>query len=372
MRRRDDQAITPSDGRYRVRDRSGVRKRPGPARARLEHAIGRVSRLRAPQPAPVRGLLRLHRERFPAGAGALLPGGPPARARAARFDPTGEPLLRPGSTLPDRADETLATPRRRGGARYPDRRRGHGVREPGHGDDHHRRDLDGARGAERWQPVGAGAVRTNRRPAHDLARPHPHHPLPGRPLPAQMGRRADPLAAWLAIRSAGRRPRGHSRRRRRGTRGRSLRCSQVSGMATTKPAARGRYGREAIATTGRPPADVAADRADAGPSIPRCENVEGIGRNRHRLGGHTITNARPITAPSGIVPTPGSPWRSRESSDTGRLSPITHRRPGGTVMLNRPEPSDASLGLAPGIRYDCSCSGTPLTVTRPRVLQHTT
>jgi len=91
--------------------------------------------------------------------------------------------------------------------------------------------------------------------------------------------------------------------------------------------------------------------AAAGLSIRGCENVAGIGRIRQREGGHTITNARPITSFSGMVPRPGSPWRNRESSDTGRLSPITHSRPGGTVRLKRPEyPSGASLGLAPGIR----------------------
>ncbi len=50
--------------------------------------------------------------------------------------------------------------------------------------------------------------------------------------------------------------------------------------------------------------------------MPRWENVEGIGSARHRLGGHTIRNARPITLSSGMVPLPGSAVCSRESNDT--------------------------------------------------------
>ncbi len=49
----------------------------------------------------------------------------------------------------------------------------------------------------------------------------------------------------------------------------------------------------------------------------------------------------------------------RESPDTSRWSPITHKRPSGTVT------SKGSLeGRLPGYRYGSS-SGTPLTVTRP-------
>jgi hypothetical protein len=55
-----------------------------------------------------------------------------------------------------------------------------------------------------------------------------------------------------------------------------------------------------------------------GELMPRRANVEGIGRIRHLLGGHTIARARPTTLFSGIVPPPGSPRRSRESSDTLR------------------------------------------------------
>ena len=70
-----------------------------------------------------------------------------------------------------------------------------------------------------------------------------------------------------------------------------------------------------------------------------------MGRIRHRLGGQMMTKARPITALSGIVPPPGSPWWSRESSDQSRLSPMTHSRPDGTVMLNL-----NSDGAEPGYR----------------------
>ena len=66
---------------------------------------------------------------------------------------------------------------------------------------------------------------------------------------------------------------------------------------------------------------------------PGCENVDGIGRMRQRDDGQTIMKARPMTSLSGIVPRPGSSWCSRESAEIARLSPSTHRRPGGTVML---------------------------------------
>jgi len=72
-------------------------------------------------------------------------------------------------------------------------------------------------------------------------------------------------------------------------------------------------------------------------TTPGCRNVEGIGSIRHRDGGHTIMKARPMTELSGMVPWPGSLWRSLESSETALLSPITHSRPGGTTMLKRPE-----------------------------------
>ena len=39
-----------------------------------------------------------------------------------------------------------------------------------------------------------------------------------------------------------------------------------------------------------------------------CSKVAGMGRNRHLLGGQMMMKARPITALSGMVPPPGSPW----------------------------------------------------------------
>ena len=92
-----------------------------------------------------------------------------------------------------------------------------------------------------------------------------------------------------------------------------------------------------------------------------------MGRIRNRLTGQIMMKARPTTALSGIVPPPGSPMWSRESADQNRLSPMTHSRPGGTTMLNRD-----SEGAEPGYRYDCSFSGTPLTVTRPCASQQAT
>ena len=65
-----------------------------------------------------------------------------------------------------------------------------------------------------------------------------------------------------------------------------------------------------------------------------CSKVAGMGRIRHRLGGQMMTKARPITAFSGTVPPPGSPRWSLESSEMSRWSPMTHSRPGWTMMLN--------------------------------------
>src|SRR5262249_9142534 len=106
--------------------------------------------------------------------------------------------------------------------------------------------------------------------------------------------------------------------------------------------------------------------------------VAGIGKILNRLGGHTIMNARPMTLSAGIVPPRSYGTHvageyvyaqscSRESADSGLLSPMTHSRPGGTTMLNLP-----CDGLAPGNRYDVSCRATPLTVTSPRALQQAT
>ena len=47
------------------------------------------------------------------------------------------------------------------------------------------------------------------------------------------------------------------------------------------------------------------------------------------LGSERLDN--PITVLSGTVPLPGDCRCSRESSDTYRLSPITHSRPAGTL-----------------------------------------
>ena len=89
-----------------------------------------------------------------------------------------------------------------------------------------------------------------------------------------------------------------------------------------------------------------------------CSKVAGMGRIRQWLGGQMMMKARPITALSGTVPPPGSPMWSRESAESSRLSPMTHSRPCGTTMLNR-----TCDGAEPGYRYDCSVSGTPLTVS---------
>ena len=65
-----------------------------------------------------------------------------------------------------------------------------------------------------------------------------------------------------------------------------------------------------------------------------CSKVAGMFRKLHWLGGQMITKARPRTPLTGIVPPPGSPMWPRESSEILRWSPMTHRRPAGTVMLN--------------------------------------
>src|ERR1700761_3560124 len=154
---------------------------------------------------------------------------------------------------------------------------------------------------------------------------------------------------------------------------RRRRWSQVRGIAPAKPRERGTAGPDdwsraevtsAAATVSWVVDDAggAADALRAG-----CWNVAGMGRIRQRLTGQMMTKARPTTALSGTVPPPGSPRWSRESSEMRRWSPITHSRPGGTVMLNR-----TSDGALPGYRYEVSFSATPLTVTRPCASQQAT
>ena len=130
-------------------------------------------------------------------------------------------------------------------------------------------------------------------------------------------------------------------------------------MAAAKPSDSGRAGpagsSRAESRTSVPALPVAG-ALDA-PSCGRSK-VAGMGRIRHRLGGQMITKARPITAFSGTVPPPGSPRWSLESSEMSRWSPMTQSRPVWTTMLNL-----AWEGASPGYRYDCSLSGTPLTVT---------
>ncbi len=62
-----------------------------------------------------------------------------------------------------------------------------------------------------------------------------------------------------------------------------------------------------------------ADHADADDRARRrCWKVAGMDSTDHLLTGATITNARPTTRSSGIVPLPGSAWWPRESYDTLR------------------------------------------------------
>jgi hypothetical protein len=53
-------------------------------------------------------------------------------------------------------------------------------------------------------------------------------------------------------------------------------------------------------------------------STPGWLNVDGIGRNRHLLGGQMITNARPTTIFSGTVPPKGSSVCILESLEMAR------------------------------------------------------
>lgn len=55
--------------------------------------------------------------------------------------------------------------------------------------------------------------------------------------------------------------------------------------------------------------------------------------------------ARPTTESSETVPPYGVFWCARESAELSRWSPITHSRPGGTVMSN-----GVMDGALPGFR----------------------
>src|SRR6202035_4049025 len=103
--------------------------------------------------------------------------------------------------------------------------------------------------------------------------------------------------------------------------------------------------RRAAPATAEPPAAVTGGAvATAAAALrPACSNVFGIGRSEMRESGQMIRNGRPTTALSGTVPRPGAVVRKRESSESPRLSPITHSLPGGTVMLNR-----SAEGASPG------------------------
>jgi hypothetical protein len=107
-----------------------------------------------------------------------------------------------------------------------------------------------------------------------------------------------------------------------------------------------------------------ASGLDAAPATADLGNrswakVEGLDSQDQCEIGQMITNARPMTLSSGMVPPPGSSCGPRV-------------RRVGAVVTHDPEPSRRhddverswSDGLLPGNRYG-SVSATPLTVTRP-------
>ena len=59
--------------------------------------------------------------------------------------------------------------------------------------------------------------------------------------------------------------------------------------------------------------------------------MSGASSNPIRLGGQTMTDALPITSSTPIVPEYLSSMCAFESADADRWSPITQRRPSGTV-----------------------------------------
>jgi len=88
----------------------------------------------------------------------------------------------------------------------------------------------------------------------------------------------------------------------------------VSGRAAIIPAAAGAPGNASAPSTDAPGARGACPPGAgfaASAAVPEavsfgCWNVAGMGSIRHRLMGATITNARPTTWFSGMVPLPGS------------------------------------------------------------------
>ena len=78
--------------------------------------------------------------------------------------------------------------------------------------------------------------------------------------------------------------------------------------------------------------------------------VAGTEIHEARPTGQKTATARPTTSDSGMNPWPGG--CNRESRETDRWSPITHRSPGGTVTSNRhfPVASGQSIGRLPGYR----------------------
>lgn len=91
--------------------------------------------------------------------------------------------------------------------------------------------------------------------------------------------------------------------------------------------------------------DSAGATVDPDTEFTTLAKVLGSSRRVQWPTGQPITMARPTTEFSETVPPYGVFWWARESAELSRWSPITHRRPSGTVMSK-----GVADGALPGYR----------------------
>src|SRR5262245_56965964 len=119
-------------------------------------------------------------------------------------------------------------------------------------------------------------------------------------------------------------------------RGQELRVAEAGAIETLGEDDGGRHQRTRecaapdLVHPGDPPEPVGTQRRLVSIQVLVYSHPHRLYSHPHRLGGHTITNAFPITLSTGTYPTPCG-GGNRESPECARLSPNTKSLPSGTV-----------------------------------------